>query len=185
VSAVDLAPGMVERARRRSDAVEWGVADAQALPFDDGSFDVVASCFAVIFAPDPARAATELTRVARERIGLTTWAPDSGLDALWDPFVKRPMWAEAWSTEDGLRTLLPSFELELESGTWSLEAESPEALWEWMCRAVPPHREGLRKLDESQRHELRERFVELHGQHVDGGVVRYPRPYLLVTGKKR
>jgi SAM-dependent methyltransferase len=185
VSAVDLAPGMVERARPRSADVEWEVADAQDLPFEDGSFDVVASCFAVIFAPDPPRAAAELTRVVRERIGLTTWAPDSGLDALWDPYVKRPMWGEAWSTEAGLSTLLPSFELEVETGTWWLEAESPEALWDWMCRAVPPHREGLRKLDESQRQGLQKRFVELHLQHMDDGVLRYPRPYLLVTGTKR
>jgi SAM-dependent methyltransferase len=185
VTAVDLAPGMVEKARSRSADVDWGVADAAALPFGGETFDVVASCFAVIFAPDPPRAAAELTRVARRRIGLTTWAPDSGLDALWNPYVQRPIWAEAWSTEEGLRGLLPAFDLELEEGTWWLEAESPEALWEWMCRAVPPHREGLRQLDKSQRQGLRKRFVELHRRYMDGGVLRYPRPYLLVTGTKR
>jgi hypothetical protein len=176
---------MVEKARPRSADVDWGVADVQALPFEDESFDVVASCFASIFAPDPPRAAAELTRVARGRIGLTTWAPDSGLDTLWNPYVRRPMWAEAWSTEDGLRTLLPSFDLELDDGTWWLEAESPEALWDWMCRAVPPHREGLRQLDEAQREELRARFVEVYARYLDHGVLRYPRPYLLVTGTKR
>ena len=88
VTAVDLSPAMIERASRRSDAVDWGVADAQELPFEDGAFDVVASCFAVIFAPDAKRAAAELTRVARGRVGLTTWAPNPELDELHQRFVQ-------------------------------------------------------------------------------------------------
>jgi SAM-dependent methyltransferase len=185
VSAVDLSPGMIRKAERRSDSVDWGVADVQALPFEDEAFDVVASCFAVIFAPDERRAAAELTRVARGRIAVTTWTPDAGLDELWAPYVARLKRPEAWSTEEGLRSLLPGFELEIEGGTWWLEAESGEALWDWMCRAVPPHREGLRQLDGSQTQGLRRDFVEFHERYRDGDRVRHPRPYLLAVGSKR
>ena len=53
------------------------VADAQNLPFEDGSFDVVISTFGAMFAPDQQRVADELVRVCRSggRIGMANWAP--------------------------------------------------------------------------------------------------------------
>jgi len=53
------------------------VADAEALPFDDGSFDVVLSSFGVMFAPNHEQTARELLRVCRSggRIGLANWTP--------------------------------------------------------------------------------------------------------------
>jgi hypothetical protein len=176
---------MLARARPRSAAVEWQVADAQQLPFEDGAFDVVASSFAAIFAPDATRAAAELARVARGRIGLTTWALDEGLDELWKPFAHEPLRPDAWSTPAGISALLPDFALEVEEGTWWLEGESGEELWEWMERAAPPHREGLRQLEPAQVAELHERFVELHERHRNGGRVRYPRRYYLAFGARR
>jgi SAM-dependent methyltransferase len=82
VTATDLVPNLLEIASRRA-AVEGlevrvQVADAQDLPFEDGSFDVVLSSFGVMFAPDQQRAADELIRVCRPggRIGLANWTPD-------------------------------------------------------------------------------------------------------------
>jgi SAM-dependent methyltransferase len=51
--------------------------DAEALPFEDGSFDVVLSTFGSMFAPDQQQAADELTRVCRPggRIGMANWTP--------------------------------------------------------------------------------------------------------------
>src|SRR6478752_817572 len=53
VTATDLVPGMVERAQERgtSRAVTWDVANALALPYDDGSFDVVVCQFGAMFFP--------------------------------------------------------------------------------------------------------------------------------------
>ena len=65
VTATDLSPRMVELGRVRTSGVEWSVADAQDLPFDDGTFDVVLSCFGSMFAPDRQRTADELLRVTR------------------------------------------------------------------------------------------------------------------------
>jgi ubiquinone/menaquinone biosynthesis C-methylase UbiE len=66
-----------ERARAEGLDVKFEVADAEALPYADGSFDVVLSTFGVMFAPDQARAASELARVCRPggRIGLANWTP--------------------------------------------------------------------------------------------------------------
>ncbi len=70
-----------ERARAERLEVEFQVADAEALPFADASFDAVLSTFGVMFAPDQAQAASELARVCRPggRIGLANWTPEGFL----------------------------------------------------------------------------------------------------------
>jgi ubiquinone/menaquinone biosynthesis C-methylase UbiE len=67
-----------ERARAEGLQVAFKVADAEALPFDDASFDVVLSTFGVMFSPDQGRAAAELARVCRPggRIGMANWTPE-------------------------------------------------------------------------------------------------------------
>ncbi len=81
VTATDYVPELLERARERARAERLAmtieVADAEALPYATGSFDVVTSTFGVMFAPDQARAAQELMRVVRRggRIGLANWTP--------------------------------------------------------------------------------------------------------------
>jgi len=67
------------RARAEGLDVTFQVADAEALPFADASFDAVVSTFGVMFSPDHAKAASELARVCRPggRIGLANWTPQS------------------------------------------------------------------------------------------------------------
>jgi ubiquinone/menaquinone biosynthesis C-methylase UbiE len=86
VVAADLTPEMVEKGRARTDAdgvdVEWVVADAEDLPFEDERFDCAASVFGAIFAPRPEVMIRELFRVVRpgNTVGLTAWG-DYGLQA--------------------------------------------------------------------------------------------------------
>ncbi|WP_282945573.1 class I SAM-dependent methyltransferase [Cellulomonas endometrii] len=81
VVASDLTPALLaagERvARERGATLDWQEADAEDLPYADGSFDVVMSCVGVMFAPRHEAAAAELTRVCRPggRIGLIAWTP--------------------------------------------------------------------------------------------------------------
>jgi demethylmenaquinone methyltransferase/2-methoxy-6-polyprenyl-1,4-benzoquinol methylase len=63
VTGVDFSTRMLERARRKSSAVEWLEADALALPFDDASFDVVTSGFGVRNFADLEAGLHELRRV--------------------------------------------------------------------------------------------------------------------------
>ncbi len=83
VTSTDYVSGLLERGANRARAegldVTFQVADAEALPFADASFDAVLSTFGVMFAPDQARSASELARVCRPggRIGLANWTPDS------------------------------------------------------------------------------------------------------------
>ena len=81
VIGVDYVPALLARARRRAEAdgleAEFVEGDAEDLPFDDGSFDVVSSVFGAMFAPDQDRTASELARVCRPggRIGLVGTHP--------------------------------------------------------------------------------------------------------------
>lgn len=82
VTASDYVSSLLDRARERAAAerleMEFEIADAEALPFEDGCFDVVMSTFGVMFTPDQGRAAAELARVCKRggRIGLANWTPD-------------------------------------------------------------------------------------------------------------
>jgi SAM-dependent methyltransferase len=82
VTSTDFVPALLEKGRQRAEAegleATFEVADAEALPFADGSFDAVLSTFGVMFTPEPTRAAAELLRVVRPggRIGLANWTPD-------------------------------------------------------------------------------------------------------------
>ncbi|MGH9797637.1 MAG: methyltransferase domain-containing protein, partial [Candidatus Polarisedimenticolia bacterium] len=82
VTSTDYVPVLLDAGLRRADAegltIRFQEADAEDLPFPDGSFDVVLSTFGVMFTPDQERAAAELARVCKPggRIGLANWTPD-------------------------------------------------------------------------------------------------------------
>lgn len=88
VTGVDYVPSLLDRARRRMDAEGVDGAflegDAEALPFEDASFDVVTSVFGAMFAPDQERTAAELARVTRPggRIGLVAHTPEGFIGRL-------------------------------------------------------------------------------------------------------
>jgi ubiquinone/menaquinone biosynthesis C-methylase UbiE len=82
VTSTDYVPSLLERGRARASAegltITFKEADAEALPFADGTFDVVVSTFGVMFTPDQSQAAAELQRVCKSggKIGLASWTPD-------------------------------------------------------------------------------------------------------------
>jgi SAM-dependent methyltransferase len=118
VTSTDYVPALLERGRRRADAegfrgITFEVADAEALPYPDSSFDVVLSTFGVMFAPDHQRAAAEMTRVCRPggRCGLASWTPAGFIGQLLrliaahvppTPGVQSPL---LWGTDAHLREL--------------------------------------------------------------------------------
>ena len=117
VTGVDYVPALLSRAGSRATAdglpLELREGDAEALPFPDGSFDVVLSTFGVMFAPDQERAARELVRVCRHggRIGLASWTPDSFIGQVFrvlaghvppPPGLRGP---SQWGTEERLAEL--------------------------------------------------------------------------------
>jgi len=94
VTSTDYVPALLERGRLRAEAegldVTFDVADAEALPYPDDSFDVVLSTFGVMFAPDHQRAARQMLRVCRPggRIGLASWTPEGFIGQLFKTLGK-------------------------------------------------------------------------------------------------
>jgi SAM-dependent methyltransferase len=118
VTASDLTPELLEAGRRRAEAdglsLEWVEADAENLPFEDESFDVVMSSIGVMFAPHHQQSADELVRVCRPggKIGLISWTPEGMIGALFrtmGPFAPPPppgaQPPPLWGSEDHLEEL--------------------------------------------------------------------------------
>jgi SAM-dependent methyltransferase len=99
VTASDLTPALLSAGSRRPDGqgldIEWVEADAEQLPFEDGSYDVVMSAIGVMFAPHHQLAADEVIRVCRPggTVALLSWTPEGMLGDLFrtmKPFAAPP-----------------------------------------------------------------------------------------------
>lgn len=83
VTSTDYVDHLLDRGRARAEAeglsVEFAVADVEALPFGDATFDYVLSTFGAMFAPQHEQSAAEMLRVTRKggAIGLANWTPSS------------------------------------------------------------------------------------------------------------
>ncbi|TDF84406.1 class I SAM-dependent methyltransferase [Pseudomonas sp. H9] len=118
VTSTDYVPELLKRGEERARAehfnnVLFQTADAEALPFAEGTFDAVISTFGVMFAPDQAQSARELCRVCRPggRIGLANWTPQGFIGQMFKTLGKHvppPAGAQPpsrWGDEEQLRIL--------------------------------------------------------------------------------
>ena len=82
VTGIDIAPNLIEQAIANNEAeglsAEFDIGDAEAMPYDDGAFDVVMTVFGAMFAPRPELIAAELKRVCRPggMVTMANWTPD-------------------------------------------------------------------------------------------------------------
>jgi SAM-dependent methyltransferase len=136
VTGLDLTPELFEAARQRAAAadvtIEWIEGDAEALPFEDASFDRVLSTFGVMFAPRQKVAAAELARVLRPggRVVVASWTPGGFFGQLIGrlmhhmpppPGIASPV---SWGDERHVRTLLGG-QLLLDQEAHTVELRSP------------------------------------------------------------
>ncbi|HMJ96843.1 MAG TPA: class I SAM-dependent methyltransferase [Thermoleophilaceae bacterium] len=199
VVASDLSPGMVERGRVRAQAegydVEWLEADAEALPFDDASFDCVGSVFGAMMAPRPRVMAEELFRVVRPggTVGMTAWTRQGfsaelfALGRSYAPPSDQPM-SDEWSDEENVRErfdgLAARFELEKRELTW--EAESPEALVAMLGTSAPPWVAAKQNLPPERWDSLVAEALELAERWAgDERPVKLENEYALIVARKR
>jgi SAM-dependent methyltransferase len=197
VTAIDLAPPMIEKARRRAEEegvdVTFDLGDVEYLPYEDASFDVLASTFGLVFAPDHANVASELARVCAPggRLGFTAWKPNPKLAELYRrfsgdvPIEGRESYE--WGREDHVEDMLgEEFGLEFEDGTLWLEASSGEEIWKLFSESAPPVIALVQRLDAEQVEEFHQAFVELYESYrTPAGEIRAPRRYLLVLGRRK
>ncbi len=196
---LDLAPALVETARRLASeaglSIRYDVGDAERLPYEDASFDVVSSNIGAMFAPDHAAVADELARVCRPggRLGLTCWKPEGGVADIFKlmrPFQPPPPPGVGspfdWGRREHVDDLLgAAFELALEEGDAPQLGESGEEIWELFSTSYGPTKTLADSLEPERREELHRQWVDFYeGFRVDGEI-RQPRPYLLVLGRRR
>jgi ubiquinone/menaquinone biosynthesis C-methylase UbiE len=188
VVGIDISADQLEKARRAAaDAgleIRFDEGDAQELPYGDAEFDAVASAFGVVFAPDHERAANELARVCRlgGRLALTAWQGDawSELHEKAGRTFSPESAAIEWSQEEHVRALLgDAFELEFQTGTWRVEAESGEALWEFVSTSMPPLRTWLAAADAPARSHAEDVYREFLAPGY------FEREYVLALGTRR
>jgi len=177
VTASDFVAPLLEVARERAELdglqLATAVADAQALPFEDRSFDVVLSTFGAMFAPDQQRAADELLRVLRPggRIGLANWVP-GGLIAANQAVVqqhvspppaavgmRRPV---EWGDEHRVRELFGDRVTDLAAQRQTIEmcATSAAELVDFNRVWFGPVRAAFEQSDDSSRERLRAGLIE-------------------------
>jgi ubiquinone/menaquinone biosynthesis C-methylase UbiE len=199
VVASDIAPGMIERGRARSEAegyeIEWVEADAEELPFEEGRFDCVGSVFGAMMAPRPRVVAEELFRVVRPggTVGMTTWTREGytaelfALGRSYAPPSEGPM-SDEWSDEENVRErfdgLAARFELQLHPLVW--EAESVDALVAEIGASSPPWAAAKQNLPAERYDQLIAEATDLTRRLARGdGPITVESEYALIVARKR
>jgi ubiquinone/menaquinone biosynthesis C-methylase UbiE len=194
VTGLDYVPALLERARRRAEAEglepEFVEGDAEALPFADGSFDVVSSVFGAMFAPDQERTASELARVCRSggRIGLVAHTPEGFIGQLFKTNAKHvppPAGLRSpiqWGTEERLRELFGGAiaQLRVEKRHFAFRYRSPEAYLQYWRRFYGPTLKSFEAVGDAGRAALESDLLDLIARfnQADDGTMVVPSEYL-------
>jgi SAM-dependent methyltransferase len=201
VQAIDFSSELIEAARLLAEeeglSIEFSTADAEALPFEDASFDVVMSTFGVMFVQRPEAAAQELARICRPggRIGLTSWPPDSAVAHLVKDVIApyRPPPPDPpppsqflWGVRERVQELLGAeFDLEFEPDRTILRKPSGEDVWTLWAEGHGLMVALLQNLPKERAEQLHADFVAFHERFRANGGITMPRDYLLTVGVRK
>ncbi len=202
VTGLDLTPELLEAGRRLAEEagveIEFVEGDAENLPFEDASFDVVISTVGIMFAPDHRRAAQEAARVLRPggRMALANWTPEGSVGRFFQVTAKHmPPPPEGfqppplWGSEEHVRELFEGtgVELSFEHAAVYFDFESAEEATEFYEDKFGPVVMAKKKLEPEGKWEaLREDMIAQFTEEIEGaGPEGYPGEYLLALGEKK
>src|SRR5215212_792835 len=201
VTGVDLAPNLVEQARenarREGLKVQFDEGDAEALPYDDASFDAVVSMFGAMFAPRPELVAAELKRVCRPGgfIAMANWTPSGFIGQMFKttashvpppPGMSSPV---LWGVEETVRERfgegISKLETRLQKITWAFPF-SPAEIVEHFRLYYGPTQKAFAALDEEKQAALRKDLEQVWGTHnqATDGTIRVEAEYLEVVARR-
>ena len=195
VTSTDYVGALLDRGRDRAAAerlpVTFQEADAEALPFGDGEFDVALSTFGVMFTPNQEQAAAELARVIRKggRVGLANWTPDGFIGQLFKTIGKHmPPQAGVrspalWGTEARLGELFPGQDVKASKQVFNFRYKSPDHWLEVFKTYYGPTNRAFAALDATRGAALEADLLELLGRMNRGGAdtLVVPSEYLEVV----
>jgi SAM-dependent methyltransferase len=154
VTATDMTPHMIELGRARTEDAGWQIGwvdgDAEALPFPDAAFDLVASVFGAMFAAQPDLVVRELFRVCRGggTVAMANYSREGflgGMAALFERYSSRRLADNVpspfdWGEEEVVRTRFGphAWRVLVEPGTITWRFDSVDALLEFWERTNAP-----------------------------------------------
>jgi ubiquinone/menaquinone biosynthesis C-methylase UbiE len=171
----DYVPALLQRGRIRAEAehlsIEFVDGDAEKLPFPDRSFDAVTSIYGSMFAPDHAKAASELARVCKPggRIALASWTPDGYVGQMFKlfssfvpptvPLAPPPL----WGTEPHLKTIFGPAIKSIKSNVRQtiMRFRSPEEKIDVFRAYFGPTVKAFAALDRGKQQELNTQWIDL------------------------
>jgi len=196
VTGVDIAPNLIERAQARARAdglnARFMEGDAEALPFDDASFDVVASLFGAMFAPRPELVAQELLRVCSPGgiIAMGNWTPEGFVGQMFKTFSKfiappgmpsPVLWGDEAVVRKRLGHGASNLTISRRMHVFTYPFPPAEVV-EFFRQYYGPTNRAFASLDEDTARRLREELEALWGLHNRGGaeLTVVPAEYLEV-----
>jgi SAM-dependent methyltransferase len=192
VVGIDIAPNLVEQARQRAAAQKLSIrfeeGDAEALPYENGSFDVVVSMFGAMFAPRPEVVACELARVTRAggTIAMANWTPGSFIGQMFKtigalvpppPIMPSPLlWGDEAKLRERFGTQIAKLHVQPRLIAFRFEELAPPEVVEFWREYYGPTQRAFEALaSDAQKHAaLRLALEHLWTQHNsarDGGTV--------------
>ena len=201
VTGVDLADSWVERARARAQGeylrVRFQQADAEALPFEDGTFDAVVSLIGAMFAPRPELVSRELLRVCVPggTIAMANWTPGGFVGQMFKTVAKfiapsgmpsPTLWGDEATVQARLGAGLAKLELTTRSYAFSYPFP-PEEVVEFFRLYYGPTNQAFAALDASGQNTLRRELEALWSAHNRSGhgSTTVMADYLEVIGIRR
>lgn len=199
VAGVDIATNSIEAARNRAASegldARFDEGDAEALPYPDASFDVVATIFGAMFAPRPDRVAAELLRVCRPggRIAMANWTKEGFIGrmfGIFSRFIAPPGMPSPvlWGDEQVVRERLGAgvSDLRLTRVIYRFNYPfAPAEVVEFFRENYGPTTRAFATLGETERTALRSALVDLwasNNRSHDPGLTAVDAEYLEVVG---
>ena len=201
VTSTDYVPALLDDGARRAAAerldVTFEVADAEDLPFEDQTFDVVLSTFGAMFTPDHTRPSREMLRVTRPggRIGLANWTPEGFIGRLFrivGAYLPPPLGLKSpalWGTEPHIVELFgaQAVEIRTERKHFNFRYRSPAHWLQVFREYYGPVHKAFAALDSVRQKALETDIVRLLEElNVSGGSsLVVPGEYLEVVIVRR
>jgi SAM-dependent methyltransferase len=202
VTGIDIAQNLIDQAIANAEqagvTAKFEIGDAEDLPYEDASFDLVMTMFGAMFAPRPDVTASELIRVCRSSglIAMANWTPDGftgktfKLNAKYDPPPADIPAPVLWGNDDVVRQRFSKgiSDLQLTRRTIFFEFPfGPEEVAEHFRKYFGPTQKTFESLDAAGQDAMRNELIGLwtkHNQAMDGAT-RVESEYLEVIGQKK
>ena len=202
VTGIDIAPYLIEQAMTRAAEAgvkaEFDVGDAEAMPYDDGGFDVVMTMFGAMFAPRPDVTAAELKRVCKPggTIAMANWTPQGFIGQMFKTTGKHvtpPVGMQSpllWGDEDTVRDRFAEGISDLHLVRRKIDFDflmSPKEVVEHFRLYYGPTQKAFEALDRAGQAALREDLEQLWSEQnrMTDGSTRVESEYLEVKAIRK